>query len=57
MKGILFADFWVVVQCTKDDFIVLGKLLYLVECPQFIAFFKRIGDTGQKDKNLHLIEN
>ena len=45
-KGILFADLGVVVQGTKDDFVALGKLFYLVECPQLIAFFKRIGNAG-----------
>ena len=53
-KGILFADLRVVVQGAKDDFVVLGELFYLVECPQLIAFFKRKGNAGQEYKDLHL---
>ena len=33
MESVLLVDFWVVVECTKDDFVVLCKLLYLIECP------------------------
>ena len=54
MKGVLLADLWVVVERAKDDFVVLCKLFYLVESPQLVAFFERIGDAGQEDKNLHL---
>ena len=55
MKSLLLVDARVVVQRTKDDFVMLGKLLYLVESPQLIAFFERKRNAGQEDKNLHLI--
>ena len=55
MESVLLIDFWVVVERTKDDFVVLCKLLYLIECPQFITFFKRERDAWQEDKNLHLV--
>ena len=54
-KSVLFVDFRVVVQGAEHDFVVLGELLYLVESPQLVAFFKRIGYAGQKDKDFHLI--
>ena len=56
-KGILFVDLRVVVQGTKDDFVALGELLYLVESPQLIAFFKREGNAGQEYKDLHYLDN
>ena len=34
---------------------MLRKLLYLVESPQLVAFFKRIGYAGQKYEYLHLV--
>ena len=34
---------------------MLRKLLYLVESPQFVAFFEREWDAGQKYENLHLV--
>lgn len=55
MESVLLVDFWVVVERTKDDFVVLCKLLYLIECPQFITFFKREWDAWQENKNLHLV--
>ena len=33
---------------------MLCELLYLVKSPQLVTFLKRVGDAGQKDKNLHL---
>ena len=56
MKGILFADLWIVVKRAKDDFVVLRELLYLVECPQLITFFKRVRNAGQEYKNLHYLD-
>ena len=53
MERILLADFRIVVQGTEDDFVAFGKLFYLVESPQLVAFFKRIGDARQEDKYLH----
>lgn len=52
-ESILFVHFAVVVQGAEDDFVVLRELLYLVECPQLIAFFKGKWDAGQKDEDLH----
>ena len=54
-KSILFVDVRVVVEGTKDDFVAFGELFYLVESPQLVAFFKRIGYAGQKDKDFHLL--
>ena len=47
MESVLLVDFWVVVERTKDDFIVLCELLYLVESSQLVTFFKRVRDAGQ----------
>ena len=55
-KSVLLVHLGVVVQGTKDDLVALRKLLYLVECPQLVAFFERIGNAGQEDENLHLIK-
>ena len=55
MESVLLTDFRVVVECAEDNLIVLCKLLYLIECPQFISFFKWEWDARQEDKNLHLV--
>ena len=52
-KSVLFVHFGIVVQGTKDDFVALRELLYLVESPQLVSFFKRIRDAGQEYENLH----
>ena len=54
-KSVLLAYLGVVIQGTEDDFVMLRKLLYLVESPQLVAFFKRIGYAGQKYEYLHLV--
>ena len=54
-KSVLFAYLGVIIQGTEDDFVMLRELLYLVESPQLVAFFERIGYAGQKDKDFHLI--
>ena len=46
-ESLLFVNFWVVVQGAKDDFVVFRKLLYLIESPQLVSFFERIGNAGQ----------
>ena len=54
-KSVLFAYLGVIIQGTEDDFVMLRELLYLVESPQLVAFFKRIGYAGQKYEYLHLV--
>ena len=53
MESVLLVDLGVVVQSAKDNLVMFCELFYLVESPQLIAFFQRIGDAGQQDEYLH----